>query len=104
MDLAFDSTFDISAYGGKLFKADPIQLGSTWEIPGVKAATPEGKEIEKMVTALWAKEMDVFRKEKEREYKEILVHTERALYATAQKKAPELMKGGDRKATEAEGR
>jgi hypothetical protein len=101
MDLAFDSTFDISAYGGKLFKADPIQLGSTWEIPGVKAATPEGKEIEKMVTALWAKEMDVFRKEKEREYKEILVHTERALYATAQKKAPELMKGGDRKAAEA---
>jgi hypothetical protein len=104
MELAFDSTFDISAYGSKLFKADPIQLGTTWEIPGVKAATSEGKEIEKMVKALWAKEMDAFKKEKEKEYKEILVHTERALYATAQKKAPEPMKGGDRKATEAEGR
>jgi hypothetical protein len=101
MDLAFDNIFDISSYGGKLFKADPIQLGTTWEIPGVKAATPEGKEIEKMVKAMWAKEMDAFKKEKEKEYKDILVHTERALYATAQKKAPELMKGDDRKAAEA---
>jgi hypothetical protein len=88
MDVAFENTFDISSYGGKLFKADPIQLGTTWEIPGVKAATPEGKEIEKMVKAMWTKEMDAFKKAKEKEYKEILAHTERALYATAQKKAP----------------
>jgi hypothetical protein len=101
MDVAFENTFDISSYGGKLFKADPIQLGTTWEIPGVKAATPEGKEIEKMVKAMWTKEMDAFKKAKEKEYKEILAHTERALYATAQKKAPELMKGGDQKAAEA---
>jgi hypothetical protein len=101
MDLAFDDTFDISGYGGKLFKADLIQLGTTWGIPGVKVATPEGKEIEKMVKATWAKEMETFKKAKEKEYKDILMATERALYATAQKKAPELMKGGDRKSAEA---
>jgi hypothetical protein len=101
MDLAFDNTFDISGYGGKLFKADPIQLGTTWQIPAVKAATPEGKEIEKMVGAMWAKEMDAFKKAKEKEYKDILMFTERALYATAAKKGPELMKAGDRKSAEA---
>ncbi len=98
MDLAFDNTFDISGYGGKLFKADPIQLGTTWSIPSVKAATPEGKEVEKMVKAMWAKEMGDFKKAKEKEYKTILTETERALYATAQKKAPELVKGKDRDA------
>jgi hypothetical protein len=101
MDLAFDSNFDISGYGGKLFKADPIKLGTTWAIANVKAATPEGKEIEKMVKALWAKEMDAFKTTKEKEYKNILMLTERALYATALKKGPELMKGGDRKSAEA---
>jgi hypothetical protein len=101
MDLAFDNTFDISGYGGKLFKVDPIQLGTTWDISGVKAATPEGKEIDKMVKAMWAKEMEVFKKAKEKEYKEILMFTERALYATAAKKGPDLMKTGDRKSAEA---
>jgi hypothetical protein len=101
MDLAFDNTFDISGYGGKLFKADPIQIGTSWDIPGVKVATPEGKEIEKMVKAMWAKEMETFKKAKEKEYKDILMATERALYATALKKGPDLMKGGDRKSAEA---
>ena len=100
MDLAFDNSFDISGYGGKLFKADPIQLGTSWSIPGVKAATPEGKEVEKMVKAMWAKEMEAFKKAKEKEYKEILMATERALYATAKKKGSELQ-GVERKNAEA---
>jgi hypothetical protein len=101
VDLTFDDTFDISNYGGKLFKADPIRLDTSWDIPGVKAATPEGKEVEKMVKALWAKEMDGFKKAKEKEYKDILAFTEQALRTTAKKKGEELMKGGDRKAAEA---
>jgi hypothetical protein len=100
VDLTFDDTFDISDYGGKLFKADPIRLGASWDIPGVKAATPEGKEVEKMVKALWAKEMDGVRKAKEKEYKDILAFTEQALRTKAKKKGEELMKGGDRKAAE----
>ncbi|HWK84994.1 MAG TPA: hypothetical protein VNS61_14785 [Caldimonas sp.] len=101
MDLTFDDTFDISDYGGKLFKAEPIRLGTSWDIPGVKAATPEGKEVEKMVKALWAKVMDAFKKAREKEYKDILAFTEQALRTTAKKKGEELMKGGDRKAAEA---
>ncbi len=101
MDLTFDDSFDISNYGGKLFKADPIRLASSWDIPAAKAATPEGKEVEKMVRALWAKEMDGFKKAKEKEYKDILAFTEQALRTTAKKKGEELMKGGDRKAAEA---
>ncbi len=101
MDLTFDDSFDISDYGGKLFRADPIRIGASWEIPGVKAATPEGKEVEKMVRSLWAKEMDAFKKAREKEYKDILAYTEQALRATAKKKGEELMKGGDRKAAEA---
>ncbi len=95
MDLNFDNTFDISAYGGKLFKADPIKFGTTWQIPGVEAATPEGKEVQKLVQDLWAKEMGTFKKAKEKEYKEVLAHTEKALYATATKKAPEFNKEKD---------
>lgn len=101
MDVAFDNTFDLSSYGGKLFKVDPVQIGTTWQIPGVKVATPEGKEIEKLVRQMWTKEMDAYKKAKEKDYKDILMATERALYATAQKKAAELMKGGDRKSAEA---
>jgi len=60
MDIAFDNTFDISSYGGKLFKASKVSLGSNWQIPDVKPATPEGKEIEKMVRSVWVKEIETF--------------------------------------------
>ena len=101
MDIAFDNTFDISSYGGKLFKASKVSLGSNWQIPDVKPATPEGKEIEKMVRSVWVKEIETFVKAKEKEYKEILKATELALYKTAQKKGAELMKAGDRPAAQA---
>ena len=100
MDLSFDNSFDISSYGGKLFKADPIQLGTSWSLPGVGAATPEGKEVEKMVKAMWAGEMEAFKKSREKEYKDILLGTEHALLATAKKKGAELMQAGDRKSAE----
>ena len=100
MDLAFDNTFDISKYGGKLFRAEPIQFGTSWQIPGVTAATPEGKEVEKMVRAMWVKEMETFAKAKEKEYREVLAITERNVYATAKKKGEVLMKSGDRKTAE----
>ncbi len=95
MELNFDNTFDISSYGGKLFKADPIKIGTTWQIPGVQAATPEGKEIQKLVQDVWSKEMESFKKTKEKEYKDILAHTEKAVYTSAQKKAMEFQKDKD---------
>ncbi len=101
MDVAFENSFDLTGYGGKLFKSEPIKFGTVWQIPGVKPATPEGKEIEKMVRALWVKEIEAFKKTKEKEYKEILKATELALYKTAQKKAAELMKDGDRATAQA---
>lgn len=92
MKLTFDDSFNISSYGGTLFRADPIKLDYTLEIPDVETATPEGKEVQKLINAAWAAKMSAWKKDKEKEYKEILKLTEKALIETAKKKGPEFMK------------
>ncbi|RYG38766.1 MAG: hypothetical protein EON93_01370 [Burkholderiales bacterium] len=92
MDLTFQDTFNISAYGGKLFKADPVKLDYTLNIPDLTATTPEGKEVQKIVNAAWTVKMAAWKKDKEKEYKEILKLTEKALLESSKKKAPELLK------------
>lgn len=92
MKLTFDDTFNISAYGGKLFQADPLKLDYSLDIPDVETATPEGKEVQKLVNAAWSAKMAAWKKDKEKEYKEVLKLTEKALLETAKKKGPEFLK------------
>lgn len=92
MKLTFDDTFDIKAYGGTLFKAEPVKLDYSVEIPDVETTTPEGKEVQKLVNAAWSAKMATWKKEKEAEYKTILKETEKALVATSKKKAPDFLK------------
>lgn len=92
MDLTFSDTFDISAYGGKLFTAEPLKLDYSVTIPDVKVATPEGAEAQKLVKAAWESKMAAWKKEKEKEYREILKATEKALLESAKKKGPEFLK------------
>lgn len=92
MKLTFDDTFNISAYGGKLFEAAPLKLDYTLDIPDVETATPEGKEVTKLINAAWTVKMAAWKKDKEKEYKEILKITEKALLETSKKKAPEFLK------------
>lgn len=92
MDLTFQDTFDISAYGGKLFKAEPVKLDYTLNIPDVETATPEGKEVQRLVHAAWTAKMASWKKDKEKEYKEVLKLTEKALLESSKKKAPEFLK------------
>jgi len=92
MKLTFDDTFNISAYGGKLFQADPLKLDYSLDIPDVETATPEGKEVQKLVNAAWSAKMAAWKKDKEKEYKDILKLTEKALLETAKKKGPEFLK------------
>lgn len=99
MELSFDTTFDISKYGGKLFEAKPLAIGTEWKIPGVEAATSEGQEVRKLVAAVWAKEMEAFKKAREKECKDILALTERAIYTSARRQGAELM-GADPKAAQ----
>ena len=69
MKLSFDDTFNISAYGGKLFEAAPLKLDYTLDIPDVESATPEGKEVTKLINAAWTAKMAAWKKDKEKEYK-----------------------------------
>lgn len=92
MKLTFDDTFNLSTYGGKLFQADPLKLDYTLDIADVETATPEGKEVTKLVSAAWTVKMAAWKKDKEKEYKEILKQTEKALLETSKKKAPEFLK------------
>jgi hypothetical protein len=92
MKLTFDDTFNISAYGGKLFQADPLKLDYSLDIADVETATPEGKEVQKLVNAAWSAKMAAWKKDKEKEYKDILKLTEKALLETAKKKGPEFLK------------
>lgn len=92
MKLTIDDSFDISKYGGKLFQADPIKLGYEIDIPEVETATPEGKEAQKLVKGAWEVKMAAWKKEKEKEYKNVLALTEKALLETAKKKGPEFLK------------
>jgi hypothetical protein len=92
MKLTFDDTFNISAYGGKLFQADPLKLDYSLDIADVETATPEGKEVHKLVNAAWSAKMAAWKKDKEKEYKDILKLTEKALLETAKKKGPEFLK------------
>ncbi len=103
MDLTFDDTFDISNYGGKLFKAEPLKLSYEISAPGLEPATPEGAEIQKLVKVAWTAEIAKWKKAKEAEYKKILALTEEAVRGSAARKAPEFHKaanGDNAKATE----
>ncbi len=101
MKLTFNDTFNISTYGGKLFQADQLKLDYALDIPDVETATPEGKEAQKLVNAAWAAKMATWKKDKEKEYKEILKVTEKALLESAKKKAPEFMKQAKNDKTDA---
>lgn len=92
MELSLSDTFNLSSYGGKLFTAEPLTLNYSIEIPDVPTSTPEGEQAQKLVKAAWEAKMAAWKKEKEKEYKGILLATEKALTATARKKAPEFLK------------
>lgn len=75
MRLTFDETF-APKYNGKMFAVKPGKVAYSIEIDA-DPMTPEGKDIQRVVKALWKTEMAAFKKDKEKLYSEVIAITEK---------------------------
>lgn len=100
MDISFEHPFDVTNYGGKLFKVNQTKKVVESSISVAGALTDEGKSLQEMMKKEWLATVTKFVKETEAQYRDIFMDTERRLYASAAKRKDEWAKAGEKAAVE----